>query len=87
MLKNPMSQPPTTLQGIMASDEETVQAQRTAFAERARSAFKAVLEHFPYDSTADQMAARFLRQRLPPPAAASQVLTRYMAVHAHSAIH
>ncbi len=59
----------------MASDDEAVQAQRAAFTERARLAFEVVLEQVPFDSTADQMAARFLRQRLPPSAAGLQVLT------------
>ena len=62
------------MQGVMHSADEALEADRAAFVERAHSALDAVLQSIPYDSTADQIAARFLRQRLPPPATALQVL-------------
>ena len=61
-------------QGVMHSADEANEAERAAFVERAHSALDAVLQSIPFDSTADQIAARFLRQRLPPPIADTQVL-------------
>ena len=59
----------------MHSADEAVETERAAFVERAHSVLDAVLQNIPFDSTADQMAARFLRQRLPPPVVDSQVLS------------
>ncbi len=61
------------MQGVLHSDDGALETERTAFMERAHTALDAVLQHIPFDSTADQMAVRFLQQRLPPPAP-SQVL-------------
>ena len=61
----------------MHSDDEAFDSQRAVFVERAHEALDAVLEHIPFDSAADQMSVRFLRQRLPPPAAL-QVLTEQL---------
>lgn len=63
----------TPVQGVMHSADEALEAERAAFVERAHRALDAVLQNVPFDSTADQMAASFLRQRLPPPASALHV--------------
>ncbi|CAL5225676.1 g8539 [Coccomyxa viridis] len=63
----------TSYMGVMHSTDEALEIERAAFVERAHSALDAVLQNIPFDSTADRMAALFLRQRLPPPASVSEV--------------
>ena len=72
------------MQGVMHSADEALEAEREAFVERAHSALDAVLQNIPFDSTADQMAASFLRQRLPPPASVSQVRAVIMFPRLHA---
>ena len=74
------------MQGVMHSADEALDAERAAFAEKAHSALDAVLQNIPFDSTADQMAASFLRHRLPPPASAIQVATAVVSLTVHAGL-
>ena len=55
------------VQGVMHSDDGSLESCRAAFMDRAHKALDAVLQSVPFDSAADQMSVRFLRQRLPHP--------------------
>jgi hypothetical protein len=56
-------------QGVAVSDDPAHQAQRAAFAATAAELTHTVLRALPLDGAVDQLAAAFLRKRLPPPAA------------------
>ena len=60
------------VQGVMHSEDGSLASHRMAFIERAHKALDTVLQSVPFDSAADEMSVRFLRQRLPHPDA-SQV--------------
>lgn len=51
----------------MHSEDESLESHRAAFIKRAHKALDTVLQSVPFDSAADEMSVRFLRQRLPPP--------------------
>ena len=55
------------VQGVMHSEDGSLESHRAAFVERAHKALDAVLQRVPFDSVADEMSVRFLRQRLPHP--------------------
>ena len=55
------------VQGVMHSEDASLESHRAAFMERAHKALDAVLQRIPIDSVADEMSVRFLRQRLPHP--------------------
>ena len=74
----------TPIQGVMHSTDEALEIERAAFVERAHSALDAVLQNIPFDSTADRMAALFLRQRLPPPASVSEVTAGLLSSRLHA---
>lgn len=77
---------PVATQGVMHSANEALDAERAAFVEKAHSALDCVLQNIPFDSTADQMAASFLHQRLPPPASAIQVPTGVVSSTVHAGL-
>lgn len=59
------------------SDSSVLETRRAAFVSTAQAMVQRVLEFLPLDGTADQLAAQFLQQRLPPsrdPGAAPQPL-------------
>ena len=55
------------VQGVMHSEDASLESHRAAFMERAHKALDTVLRRVPFDSAADEMSVRFLRQRLPHP--------------------
>ena len=55
------------VQGVMHSEDGSLESHRVAFIERAHKALNTVLQSVPFDSAADEMSVRFLRQRLPHP--------------------
>ncbi|BDA40833.1 Ribosomal oxygenase 1 [Coccomyxa sp. Obi] len=61
--------------GVQYSDSSDLEAKRAAFESTAQAMVQRVLEFLPLDGAADQLAAQFLQQRLPPsrnPEAAAQ---------------
>lgn len=54
------------LQGVAFSDDAAWDGERAAFESMAQSLLQRVAECLPLDGAADQLAARFLQQRLPP---------------------
>ena len=53
-------------QGVPFSDDSSLEAKRAAFEATAQSMVQRVLQFLPLDGAADQLAAQFMQQRLPP---------------------
>ena len=74
------------VQGVMHSEDGSLKSHRATFMERAHKALNTVLQSVPFDSAADEMSVRFLRQRLPPPEVPqvhNLVLHKTQDVHCH----